>query len=152
MKTIFFGFLLLLKFSYCIFQINSSGSIFALQCCVSFCWRAKWISYAWTFTPLLWTSCSFRSQSTKYSSLCHSMLPWVVGFTRGSSRVYVCPSLSPGALTSPLPLVSVRLILYICVSLCFHFANRIIYTISLDSTYMCCKQAFFLSDLLCDTL
>ena len=36
-------------FFYEFFKINFYWSIFALQCCVSFYYTAKWVSYTYTF-------------------------------------------------------------------------------------------------------
>ena len=46
-----------------------------LQCCVSFCCTAKWISCMYTYIPSFWISFPFRSpQSTEWSFLCHTVV------------------------------------------------------------------------------
>ena len=67
------------------------------------------------------------------------------------SCVCVHPCL-PMPLSSPLPLGVRTFVLYICVSLYFHFANRIISTIFLDSTCMCLNAIFFFLFLIYFTL
>ena len=104
MKTILFSFappeIQLLYF----FLINFFGCIFALQCCVSFCCRAKWTSRACTFTPLFWTSFSFRSsQSTDQTSLCYTACSRELSVSHMVSVVCMCPSLSPNASQFPSP-------------------------------------------------
>ena len=90
----------------------------ALQCCVCFCYRTKWIGYMHPYIPSLQppshtTSHSSKpSQSPKLSSLCYSSLPLAVYFTHGS--VYMSVLLSQLA-PSLFPLLST------CPSLWLHF-------------------------------
>ena len=59
--------------------IHFYSNVFALQCCVSLCCAALWISYMCTYMPHSWASCPppspihpFRSlQGTKLSTLCY---------------------------------------------------------------------------------
>ena len=52
------------------------------------------------------------------------------------STMYTCPSQSPGSSQPFLVPISVH-VFVLCVCLYFSFANKIIYTICLDSTHMC---------------
>ena len=64
--------------------------IIALQCCISFCHTAPWISHEYTYVPSLLPSppshpCRL-SQSTRLSSLCY-IATSVVGAVRGREHI-----------------------------------------------------------------
>ena len=63
-----------LEFSFfCSSSFKICTAVVALQCCVTVCCIAKWISYTYTnISPLFWTSFPCRSpQCTEWSSLCY---------------------------------------------------------------------------------
>ena len=78
MRSLFFP----LNYPFLLFKKHLYWSIIALQCCVSFCYLTKWISYMYTNIPISPPSCvsfppflshpSRSSQSTELISLCYA--------------------------------------------------------------------------------
>ena len=100
---------------FCLINWN----IVALQCYVSSCCTAKWVSYTNPYTPVFWISFPFRlSQNTGYSSLSHKQVSLVTSFMLGSGE-YMCQSRAASyPHPSLLPPFDVRMfVLYICVSI-----------------------------------
>ena len=113
------------------FKINLYCSIITLQCCVSFCHAAKWISYTYTMSTLVWISFPLRSlQNFEFPVLYNrfSLLPYFI-----QSSVYMSTPISQ--FIPPLfpAWYSYTCTLQLCLYFCF--ANKFIYTIFLDSTY-----------------
>ena len=74
------------------FTVFFNWSIIALQCCVSFCWPMKWISYVWVLTcfsrawlfvtpwsAALLAQLSMGSSKQEYWSRLQPLLHWQVG-------------------------------------------------------------------------
>ena len=92
--------------------------------------------YIYIYPLIFWISFPFRSpQSTEQSSLC---------YTVGSHQlsilyivVCICQFQSPNSSHHPFFPLRILYIYSLCLYLYFCFANKIIYTIFLDSTYTC---------------
>ena len=117
------------------FKINFYWSIVALQCCVSFYCTAKWKMnqlYIYTYIPSLLDLGHHSALSRVPCAVQYVLISYV--FLHSIKSVYVSIPISQ-FLPFPFPplypyICSLRLCLY------FYFANRIICTIFLDSTYM----------------
>ena len=122
---------------------NFYWSVAALQCCVGVCGTVKRLSCMYTYIP------SSSPQSIEQTSLCN-----IVGSHQLSilcTRVYTCQSQPLGSsylLFSPwCPYVcSPRVCFYFC------FANKFVYIIFLDSTYIHQYIVFVFHFLTCFTL
>ena len=116
--------------------------IVALQCCVSFCYTMNWISYMYTYIPSLldlpptptpnpthlghhrapsWAPCVIQQVPTSYL-----FYTWQCRYVNPNLSIHPTP---PSLFPCP-HIHSLQLRLYSCP------ANRFIYTIFLDSTYM----------------
>ena len=106
-----------------------------LYCCVSFSYTAKWIRHTYTYP------CFF--EFPLHSGHTEQWLEFLVLYSRFFISlsvlylvVYICQSQSPNSFQPPFPpwylyICSLHLCLYFC------FANKIIFNIFLESTYMC---------------
>ena len=109
-----------------LFKINFYWSIVALQSCVSFCCTQSESAMCSHICPLSWIAFPFRSLQIELNS--RSSL--VICFMHSVNSVYMSVPVSQ-FIPLPLSLLGVHMfVLY----LCFCFANKIIYTILLDST------------------
>ena len=100
--------------------INFYWSIVALQCCISFYWPAKWISFTYTYMPSIFGFLSHLGHLRALSGVpvLYNRFSFVVYFMHTINSVYVSTPTSQSILP---PLFSV------CVYFCS--VNKIIHTI-----------------------
>ena len=99
----------------------------ASPCCVRFFCTAKWISYMHTYLPSFLNFLPFRSpQNAEERSPC------CIGGSHSSS-IYTSVLSSPSSHPPRSPWYPH--VCSLCLGLCFCFADKIIHTIFLDSTY-----------------
>ena len=106
-----------LSLSLSLFFLNFYWSVVALQCCVSFCYKAKWISLCIHISPLLGISFPVRSTQDWVEFLVlYSRFSLVIYFIHSTIYIYVSSNL-PVHPTSSFPLLGSIYLLSILVFL-----------------------------------
>ena len=100
-------FISLISFSFFFFN----WVIIALQCCISFCFTAKWISYMYTYIP------SFLHFLPIYVTTDH-LVEFPVLYSRFSLVIYFIHSINPNLPIHPIPLPSLVSICLFSMSVC----------------------------------
>ena len=136
------------------FQIYIYIYIVDLQCCVNFCWAAKWLTYVLRSVvqpcPMLHLHglCSPPSSSSVHGILQARILEWVaVSSSRGSScpRDQTCVSLAGRFFTTVSPYIYIYIYIYVLLNIVFHYTS----SQDIEYDYLCNTVGYYCPSIPC---